>query len=109
MRITFALILLFCGGSLSAQTNYNDVAVIVNMNSQESIDIGAFFKNARNIPDVNMIYVYTSTTQDIDSVTFESLRSQVENHLVNNILVDSINYLVTTKGVPLSVNNGCVL
>jgi len=109
MRITFALILLFCGGSLSAQTNYNDVAVIVNMNSQESIDIGGFFKNARSIPDVNMIYVYTSTTQDIDSVTFESLRSQVESHLVNNNLVDSINYLVTTKGVPLSVNNGCVV
>lgn len=109
MRITFALTILLYSGSIWGQTSYDDVAVIVNMNSQESIDIGTFFKSERNIPDVNMIYVYTSTDEDIDSITFNSLRFQVENHLVNNDMVDSINYLVTTKGVPLSVNRGCVL
>ncbi|XOV68648.1 MAG: TIGR03790 family protein [Fluviicola sp.] len=109
MKTIFSLIILISSVNLSAQTSYNDVAVIVNTNSNASILIGSYFQTARNIPDQNMIYISTSTAEDIDSSTFESLRSQVENHLLSNNLVNSINYLVTTKGVPLSVNRGCVI
>lgn len=87
--------------------DYDDVAVIVNDNSQTSIDIGNYFQTARNIPNQNMIHVSAPTTEAIDSTQFELIRTQIENYLINNNLADSINYLVTTKGVPLKVDGSC--
>jgi uncharacterized protein (TIGR03790 family) len=89
-----------------ATPTYNDVAVIVNTNSANSVAIGNYFKNARSIPAANMIYVAVETSEEIDSTAFNILRAQVENHLITNNLVNTINYLVTTKGVPLKVNRG---
>lgn len=86
--------------------SYNDVGVIVNTNSSMSMAIGDYFQNARSIPATNMIYISVSTAEEIDSVEFNRLRTQVENHLVVNSLVTTMNYLVTTKGVPLKVNRG---
>jgi uncharacterized protein (TIGR03790 family) len=53
-----------------------------------------------------MIYVHVDTTEEIDSTMFNVLRSQVEDQLILNNLQQSMNYLVTTKGVPLKVNRG---
>ncbi len=89
-----------------ATTTYSDVAVIVNTNSPTSVAIGEYFKNARSIPAVNMIYVAVDTSEEIDNTKFNALRSQVENHLTANNIASSINYLVTTKGVPLKINRG---
>ncbi len=90
----------------AGQVSYNDVAVIVNTNSSASQTIGNYFRMRRNIPPANMIYVQVDTVEEIDSTGFNLLRAQVENHLVTNNLQNSINYLVTTKGVPLKVNRG---
>ncbi len=88
--------------------NYTDVAVIVNDNSPVSISIGDYFQNARNIPNQNIIHVSAPTTEDIDSLQFELIRAQIENYLIANDLVNSINYLVTTKGLPLRIDSECV-
>ncbi len=90
-------------------TDYSDVAVIVNDNSSASVSVSNYFQQARNIPAQNMIHINVPATEIIDSLQFEDLRTQIENYLVTNNLVDSINYLVTTKGVPLRVERtGCV-
>ncbi len=108
MKITFLSVLLSIGFFSTGQViTYVDVAVIVNDNSQTSIDIGNYFQTARNIPNQNMIHVLAPTTEEIDSLQFEQVRAQIESHLIANNLVDSINYLVTTKGVPLKVESGC--
>lgn len=90
---------------LFAQSNvdYNDVAVIVNDNSTVSINIANYFKQQRSIPDQNIIHISCSTNETIDSLEFELIRQQIENYLLANNLVDSINYIVTTKGVPIKV------
>lgn len=93
--------------SVSQSGNYQDVVVIVNDNSQTSIDIGNYFQNARNIPNQNMIHVSAPTVEEIDSAEFELIRVQIEDYLLNNNLVDSINYLVTTKGLPLKIDANC--
>jgi len=105
----FISLLLFTFFTDAQTTSYQDVAVIINDNSQNSIDIGNYFQTARNIPDENMIHVFAPTNENIDSVSFEQLRAQIENHLINTNSVNSINYLVTTKGVPLKINSGCIL
>ncbi len=92
--------------AIHAQVSYNDVAIIVNTNSSVSPIIGDYFRVQRSVPVTNMIYVHVDTTEEIDSTTFNVLRSQVENQLLQNNLHNSINYLVTTKGVPLKVNRG---
>lgn len=90
------------------QVNYNDVGVVINNNSQTSIDIANYFQQERNIPAQNMIYFTGPTTEEIDSLQFEQIRAQIENYLSSNNLSDSLNYLVTTKGVPLKINSGCL-
>ncbi len=92
------------GGGASAAVSYNDVAVIVNTNSAASRSVGAYFQSARNIPAVNMISVDVPEQEVIDAATFSSMRSQIETYLTSHNLVSTINYLVTTKGVPLKVN-----
>ncbi len=90
----------------AGQVSYNDVAVIINTNSAASQTIGTYFQAARNIPAANMIYVQADTVEEIDSTRFNDLRSQIEQQLVSRNIQNSINYLVTTKGVPLKVNRG---
>ena len=100
------LILLLTGKNTQGATEYDDVAIVININSSQSVAIGEYFKNARSLPPSNIIYVNTSTAEEIDSAEFASLRSQIESYLSTNNLTESINYIVTTKGVPLKVNRG---
>ena len=89
----------------NAQTaTYKDVLVIINTNSTISDSIGTYFAAARNVPSQNIARITVPTTEEIDSAQFEDLRSQVENILITRNLKDSINYIVTTKGVPLKVS-----
>jgi uncharacterized protein (TIGR03790 family) len=108
MRLVFVCCLFFVFDGISQTVNYNDVAVIINLNSELSQTIGNHFKTVRNIPAQNMIYVDAPTTEIIDSAQFVQIKNQIENYLTNTNLKDSINYLVTTKGIPLKVGNNCV-
>ena len=108
MRLVFVCCLLFVFKGISQTTNYNDVAVIINLNSEISQTIGNHFKTERNIPSQNLIFVDAPTSEVIDSTQFVLIRTQIENYLINNNLKDSINYFVTTKGVPLKIGTNCV-
>ena len=105
-NIYLSLQLLLVGAfiSASAQTaTYNDVLVVINSASGISDSVGSYFANIHNIPEQNIVRITAPTTEEIDSVQFENLRSQIESALISRNLKDSINYIVTTKGVPLKV------
>jgi uncharacterized protein (TIGR03790 family) len=109
MKYVFSLCTLFSFASFSQMVNYHDVGVVINDNSQVSIEIANYFQNARNIPAQNMIHIMAPTTEVIDVSQFQQIRAQIENYLISNSLQDSLNYLVTTKGVPLRINgNDCL-
>ena len=93
-------------GSRTGEYNYTDVLVIYNENSALSIQIALYFQNARNIPNINMCNISTSTTETVSRTEFDNIRGQIESYLDNNNLTYKINYLVTTKGVPLRVSGG---
>ncbi len=101
--VTFSTMFLCSSLLLSQTATYRDVAVIINVNSSSSEIIGTYFAGQRNIPEQNIIRITAPVTEEIDSLQFEQLRAQVESYLTLNGLVNSINYLVTTKGVPLKV------
>lgn len=95
-----------CFGQTPQQVDYSDVLVIINDDSPISDSIGTYFYLARNIPPENIVRINAPLTEEIDSATFTNIRSQIEAHLINNMLREQINYIVTTKGVPLKVNRG---
>lgn len=87
-----------------ASDDYRDVAVIINRNSVASMEIGEYFASVREIPPQNLIEINATTTEEINDAEFQSIRTQIENYLTANNLKDTINYLVTTKGMPLKIN-----
>jgi uncharacterized protein (TIGR03790 family) len=105
-----ALMLLFIGSFASAQSNinYNDVIVIVNDNSTSSVNIANYFVQKRNIPTQNVIHISCTTQEQIDSSEFRQIRTQLEAALNAHPQLNDINYLVTTKGLPLKVATGDV-
>jgi uncharacterized protein (TIGR03790 family) len=100
----FAFIIVLMGGNsgLKAQS-YNDVLVIVNSNSTMSQDVAAYFKTQRSIPNVNICSVAMPTTDEIDSASYVTIVNSIKNYISSNGLSNSINYIVTTQGVPLKV------
>lgn len=85
--------------------DYSDVMVIRNLNSQTSMEIADYFTSQRGIPWERVCNVTIAATEVINRATFADLRTQVEDFMVTNGLVDAINYIVTTKGVPLKVSD----
>jgi uncharacterized protein (TIGR03790 family) len=104
--MTITLLAAFFAGTATAQTNYDDVLIVVNQNSSMSESIGTYFAAQRNIPAVNIARISVPTTEEIDSTQFNDLRSQLEAYITSHNLENQINYIVTTKGIPLKVNRG---
>ena len=103
LGINFALF----GTTVNAQNeSYSDVLVVVNSNSPISDSIGSYFALHRNIPSSNIVRINVPSTEEIDSLQFENLRSQLEQVILSRNLRNTINYIVTTKGVPLKVLRG---
>jgi hypothetical protein len=51
-----------------------------------------------------MCNITTATSETVSRAEFENIRGQIETYLEVNNLSDKINYIVTTKGVPLRVS-----
>ena len=88
---------------IAQNESYADVLVVVNSNSTISDSIGSYFALNRNIPSSNIARISVPTTEEIDSLQFEDLRVQLEQIILTRNLQNQINYIVTTKGVPLKV------
>jgi uncharacterized protein (TIGR03790 family) len=89
--------------SFPKAVSYEDVAVIVNQDNPLSVEIANYFALKRGIPENNMITISCTSDEDIDSTGFEDIRRQVEQQIEEKGMLDRINYLVTTKGLPLNV------
>jgi uncharacterized protein (TIGR03790 family) len=90
--------------SLNYPYNYTDVMVIYNEASAMSVQIAEYFKQTRNIADINMCNITGPTGEVVSRTNFEIMRAQIESYLINNNLTNKINYFVTTKGVPLKIS-----
>jgi len=84
----------------AALVNYSDVLLIRNLNSATSMTIADYFRSQRNISWSHVCNVTTSTNEEIDAATFTALASQVKT-CISALPPATINFLVTTKGVPL--------
>ncbi len=93
-------------GLYNGKIHYDDVMVVVNENSTISTTIGDYFAAARGIPEERICNITVQTGQTINRAQFNQLKAQVKLYMAQNNLTDKINYIVTTKGVPLRVSGG---
>ena len=85
--------------------DYSDVLIVVNDNSSASLEIGNYFQTQRNIPDAHVVHLNCSTSETINRAEFDNnINEPIANFLASNGIADDINYIVTTKGVPLRVS-----
>ncbi len=118
MKIVYSFFSLLIGigclsphrGNTQVTSSYSDVLLIVNDSSRNSVQIADFFAQRRSIPQKNIYHIQIDTSlfpqlgETIDSATFkQKIWLPLENYMRVNNLVDSINYIVTTKGCPLRV------
>jgi uncharacterized protein (TIGR03790 family) len=103
-RFLFLLIAGTTALRAQAPVDYDDVLLIVNEASDDSKEIAAYFAAARSIPERHIIRITTPTVETIDDVQFTAMRTAIESAIVARNLTDSINYLVTTKGLPFRVD-----
>ena len=90
--------------------DYSDVGVLINNKSESSKTIGWAFVEARNI-SLERVFVFnlegTPTGETINREQFTNFFALPFLEMLNNRSnVSDMNYLVTSKGMPLRVNGG---
>ena len=98
------------GFTYESVIDYSDVGVLINNLSEESKTIGWAFVAARNIT-LDRVFVFnqsgTPTGETINRNQFNTyFATPFLEMLQNRSSVNSLNYLVTTKGIPLRVSGG---
>ena len=90
--------------------DYSDVGVLINNNSEASKTIGWAFVNARNISNENIFFFNDSNTPTKETINRNEFNlyfaAPFLEMLSNRSSSTELNYLVSTKGIPLRVNGG---
>ena len=82
----------------------NEVLLVVNDNSPYSISIGNYYQSVRGIPDFNICHINSLTTETITRDYYHThIKDPIKSYLENHGLSNSIYYIVTTKGIPLRI------
>ncbi|MFA6103166.1 MAG: CARDB domain-containing protein [Victivallaceae bacterium] len=91
-----------------ALPSYNDVLLVINDKAPSSVEIGAYFKNARQIPDINVVHVSMTDPQGAGNEAGQATKDEkktladaIKSHMAANKLADKINYIVLTRGIPM--------
>jgi len=97
------------GFNQSTAIDYSDVVVLINNQSEASRTIGWAFVTARNISS-DRIFIFdnssTPTGETINREQFDTYFVEPFRLMLSEYNGTEINYLVTTKGVPLRVSGG---
>ncbi|MCF6176477.1 MAG: fibronectin type III domain-containing protein [Victivallaceae bacterium] len=106
LKMTVTLLIATVTTLTYALPAYDDVLLVINDNSPQSIEIGNYFQQQRKLPLINVCHIRTKDAQlstDVTQMTPEAEASAINairNYLVNNNLEDKINYIVLTRGIP---------
>ena len=101
--LLFIFLAVSIAGADISYYSYDDVLLVANNNSNVSLDIATYFAAQRNV--TNIVYLNCSAEEEINFTQFNNtILIPIEEYLIGNGLNESINYIVTTKGVPLIFN-----
>ena len=99
-----ALLFASAGPPAGAEATPEQVAVIANQASDTSLAIAEHYCAARKIPTDNLCRLDCPEKEEISRDDYEkTIRDPLQEILVAKGLRDRVQYLVTTKGVPLKI------
>lgn len=83
-----------------------DILVVVNKNSADSIALGKYYMQKRQVPSNQVVELETETTTQVSwNEYFNNIRTPIKNFLETNHLENKIRYFLMTYGVPLKILN----
>jgi hypothetical protein len=106
LKLTILLTITTLATLTYALPAYDDVLLIINDDSPQSIEIGTYFQQQRQLPPINICHIRTADKQRSTDTSQMSPEAEanainaIKNYLVNNNLEDKINYIVLTRGIP---------
>ncbi|MCB1070217.1 MAG: TIGR03790 family protein [Kiritimatiellae bacterium] len=81
-----------------------NVLVVVNDNSTNSIFLGKEYARQREIPERNVLRIATTVTNNIDAASFSNqIRAPIHAYLTEAGLEDQIDYLVLSRDIPFRI------
>ncbi|HEX2949790.1 MAG TPA: TIGR03790 family protein [Armatimonadota bacterium] len=86
-----------------------NVLIVANTNSTESLEIANAYRRVKNIPYSNVVTLTTATTFQVPYQTYlDEIEEPIRSHLKNHQLTDDITDIVLTRGVPqmITADNG---
>ncbi|MBA4387396.1 MAG: hypothetical protein C0404_05405 [Verrucomicrobia bacterium] len=81
--------------------SYDDVLVVCNTASSESVAAADYFVLQRHIPAANKVSVSIPVSGNISITNKQYVLNTIKNHMVTNGLTGAINYVVLSSGFPL--------
>lgn len=91
----------------SRRASPEQVAVVVNETAPDSIIVARHYLKSRRIPGRNVIRIACPATESVaDDLCEEKIVRPIRAHLARTGMDRSIDYLVTTRGVPLVTASG---
>lgn len=102
VAMLLAVIVLCClANSARAGGGPQDVLLIMNARSSESLEIGNTYRRARAIPYRQVLTLNTSTDFAVSYQTYlDEIEAPIRTYLKNQQLEDQVIYLVLTRGIP---------
>ena len=99
LTLALVLTLLGCGSTSSGPQN---VLVVVNAESRDSVAVGAYYTAKRHITGRFVCRIRCPAQERIEQTIFEkNIRDPIRAFLKKNRLTDQIDYIVLTRGVPI--------
>ena len=109
MRCAWVILAVFCAMALSAQAGGGpqNVLVVVNDSSLESLELGHYYQSKRGIPDRNICHIATTTNYSIDTAGYSNqIRAPVLSYISSAGLSNQIDTILFSKDIPYRVYEG---
>ena len=99
--LIFVLVMTLCGCA-SDSGRPDNVLVVVNETSPDSVAVGAYYAAKRNIAPRFICRIQCPSDEKIEETVFQkTIRDPIRNFLTRKKLRDQIDYIVLTRGVPI--------
>ncbi|NLV30530.1 MAG: TIGR03790 family protein [Acidobacteria bacterium] len=103
MIVRILILLVLCVPPLCAQTADN-VLVVMNQASRDSIQTGLYYAEKRGIPKSNVIAVRTTEGETVSREDFDrQIAAPIGTYLTRQGAQDRILYIVLARGIPLRI------
>lgn len=106
-QVLIALLITVACPTLSRALTPDEVLVVANAGSDDSVELARFYAKLRKIPDQNVLLVKTTTAYEVARDDYETqIRRPVLRHLAEKNLIGKVKCLVLMYGVPVRVAAG---